>query len=699
MSGTQTDRTTLVDGLPPRLRSPEFWSRTLSELMDVLACLAVYLSNEVQPWPFYAAMGLVAVRWIFRIRLRNFWMATGYLLLLFLGTQLFSRLDMHPIIAAAHVAPIALAMMGLARGFEDLWGWRMGLGFIGLIVASALTPDFSVMILIIGFIVAGSIALSCRFLNQEFVRRGVIGTLPVGFIRSSLYQTGTLFIAALIIFPLIPRVQGRGGGFGTEGSRTGYTEEVNLNEWSRVSNRGSSAIALRIYGTDGKDPADLIPAGLLRSRVLSILADNRWDAAPVRLDTKLLANTSPTRIERLTIAREMTGPAFLPVPYGAREVAIELYGYRFRSEKTSFGEWREARSRNQRFNYIATFEHLPVLRPQDPPGPTELAVPANFQTERMRELAKRLFTGKKTVESKIAAVQGYYAREGFRAVYAEDEPEAAQVGESIGKKASDPELPPIERFLFVEKSGHCELYASAMAILLRMGGVPSRLIAGFRISRDSIGDVLTVRQSDAHAWVEAYVPGSGWLANDPTPKILRTIAVTDWLRDSYDWASAKWTQYILNYGEGESTIRDRWNSLKKIGSQIASGKNPFKAGDTETNIYLFGVLFVMGASLFSFFAIFVMRKAIRRGPVEFQLDRIRRDLVSERAKIEKIRRKIALDAPSPERFEVFAATENWLSQYEALRFGPSLDKDALTDQARTLRAARAELEANARRVA
>ncbi len=698
MSGTQTDRTYLVDGLPPRLRSPDFWSRALSELMDVLACLAVYLSNEVQPWPFYVAIAFAAVRWIFRVRLRNFWMATGYLLLIFLGTQLFSRLEMHPIIAAAHIAPIALAMMGMARGFEDLWGWRMGLGFIGLIVASALSPDFSVMILIIGFIVAGSIALSCRFLNQEFVRRGVIGTLPVGFIRSSLYQTGTLFLAALIIFPLIPRVQGRGGGFGTDGSRTGYTEEVNLNEWSRVSNRGSSATALRIYGTDGKDPADLIAAGLLRSRVLSILVDNRWDPAPVRIDTKHIPNTSPSKPERLTIVREMIGPAFLPVPYGAREVAIELYGYRFRSEKTSFGEWREARSRNQRFNYAVTFDHLPTLRPQDPPGPTELAVPANFQTERMRELAKRLFAGKKTVESKIAAIQGYFSREGFRAVYAEDEPESGQVRKNGADASEDLQLPPIERFLFVEKSGHCELFASSMAILLRLGGVPSRLIAGFRVSRDSIGDVLTVRQSDAHAWVEAYVPGSGWLANDPTPKIFRSMAVTDWLRDSYDWASAKWTQYILNYGEGENTIRDRWNSLKKIGSQVASGKNPFKTGDTETNIYLFGVLFVMGASIFSFFAIFVMRKVIRRRPNEFQLDRVRRDLVAERAKIERIRRKIALDAPSPERFEVFAATERWLAQYEALRFGPSRDKGSLADQARALRSARSELEANARRV-
>ncbi len=692
MSGTRTDFTQLVDGLPPRGRSPGFWAFALSELMDVLMCAAIYLSNEVQTWPFAAVAVLTAIRWFTSYRLRTLFIATGYLLILFLAFILFSRMEMHPITAAAHVAPIALAWMGMSHAAERLWGWRMGLGFVGLILASAVSPDFSVMILIVAFIVSGSIALSCRYLDTEFVRRGVVGTLPVGFIRTSLNQTGTLFLAALIIFPLIPRMQGRAGGFGGDTSRTGYTEEVSLSEWSRVSNRGSSATALRIYGPNGTDPHERIPAGLLRSRVLSILGERRWDPGPVRIETQMGQSEGELLPDHLTIVREMIGPAYLPVPYGSHEVSVELYGYRWRSERTRTGEWREGRSRNQRFNYLVKVGDRPKLAPQDQPTAVESAVPDVFRTERMAALAERLFQNRKTPAAKIDAIMGMFGREGFRASYAEDEAPKAENSEGQ-------ELPPIERFLFVEKSGHCELFASSMAILLRLGGIPTRLVAGFRVGRDAIGDVLTVRQSDAHAWVEAYIPGHGWTVVDPTPKTVQVLAITDWIRDSYDWASAKWTQYILNYGEGDNSLRQRWEALKKIGQQVATGKNPFKASDTEANLYLFAALFLIGTAAASSVAIFVLRRLRRSRAPAFRLDRVRRGLVIERRKIERIRRKIASAPPTPERFEIFAATENWLARYETIRFGRSADKrEILLKEVRALRSEGAQLGKEARKV-
>ena len=77
---------------------------------------------------------------------------------------------------------------------------------------------------------------------------------------------------------------------------------------------------------------------------------------------------------------------------------------------------------------------------------------------------------------------------------------------------------PIANFLFERKQGHCEYFASSMAVMLRTLGIPSRVITGFRT--DEFNDLTgsyVVRAKDAHAWVEAYFPGYGWQTFDPTP--------------------------------------------------------------------------------------------------------------------------------------------------------------------------------------
>src|SRR5262249_6923729 len=77
---------------------------------------------------------------------------------------------------------------------------------------------------------------------------------------------------------------------------------------------------------------------------------------------------------------------------------------------------------------------------------------------------------------------------------------------------------PIANFLFERKQGHCEYFASAMAVMLRTLDIPSRVVNGFRTDEfnDLTGNYV-VRAKDAHAWVEAYFPGYGWQTFDPTP--------------------------------------------------------------------------------------------------------------------------------------------------------------------------------------
>jgi len=76
----------------------------------------------------------------------------------------------------------------------------------------------------------------------------------------------------------------------------------------------------------------------------------------------------------------------------------------------------------------------------------------------------------------------------------------------------------VDNFLFVDKRGVCEQYATAHVVMLRSLGIPARLVAGYNAGEyNRLSGYYTVRASDAHAWVEVYFPGYGWVPFDPTP--------------------------------------------------------------------------------------------------------------------------------------------------------------------------------------
>ena len=77
---------------------------------------------------------------------------------------------------------------------------------------------------------------------------------------------------------------------------------------------------------------------------------------------------------------------------------------------------------------------------------------------------------------------------------------------------------PIPAFLFQDRAGYCQQFSGAMALMLRMVGIPSRVAAGFApgLPDPDTGE-FTVRDTDAHSWVEVYFPDAGWVTVDPTP--------------------------------------------------------------------------------------------------------------------------------------------------------------------------------------
>ncbi len=108
---------------------------------------------------------------------------------------------------------------------------------------------------------------------------------------------------------------------------------------------------------------------------------------------------------------------------------------------------------------------------------------------------------------------------------------------------------PIAYFLFDRKQGHCEYFASTMAILLRSIGVPSRVVNGFRGGEynDLTGQYI-IRARDAHSWVEVYLPAVGWTSFDPTPPDPGAPVTTfSRVRLYLDAAQEFWREWVINY--------------------------------------------------------------------------------------------------------------------------------------------------------
>ncbi|MCS7007959.1 MAG: transglutaminase-like domain-containing protein, partial [Gaiellaceae bacterium] len=118
------------------------------------------------------------------------------------------------------------------------------------------------------------------------------------------------------------------------------------------------------------------------------------------------------------------------------------------------------------------------------------------------ELARRVTRGAETPYAVVLALEAWFrTRGGF--VYDE-------------RPARFSTAPPLVDFVVASRRGYCQHYAGAMAVMLRLLGVPARVAVGFTSGRRS-GAVWQVTDHDAHAWVEVWFPTVGWVAFDPTP--------------------------------------------------------------------------------------------------------------------------------------------------------------------------------------
>lgn len=130
----------------------------------------------------------------------------------------------------------------------------------------------------------------------------------------------------------------------------------------------------------------------------------------------------------------------------------------------------------------------------------------------------------------------------------------------------------VDDFLFKTREGFCEHYASAFAVMMRAAGLPARVVTGYQGGElNRFGNYYIVRQSDAHAWTEVWLPGKGWVRIDPTAAVAQqriemgsplgalsgetlpgsAFSRLPWVRTAllaWDAADTYWSNWVLGYG-------------------------------------------------------------------------------------------------------------------------------------------------------
>lgn len=175
--------------------------------------------------------------------------------------------------------------------------------------------------------------------------------------------------------------------------------------------------------------------------------------------------------------------------------------------------------------------------------------------------------------------------------------------ENFSYTLETPYTPPnrdfVDFFLFDLEEGYCTYFASAMAVLLRSVGIPTRYVEGFSISRHSFdygSSAYNVRKSDAHAWVEVYFPGIGWLPFDPTPRSQQTSIEQDLNTDpTYeDYIN----DYLRDYPQiDDEALQNDNSALSNSGNSNGSSRNKIQSTILWITCLIGFILFVISLVL------------------------------------------------------------------------------------------------------
>ena len=515
--------------------------------------------------------------------LRAPWWLTVLTLCLF-GWRLYYSIDRTPLPSRWLVLGVAaVAMLGVWVEYRTLFGRQPGILLLMLFAGlkmletrshrdAAAGAFLGYFLIVTNFLYTQSIPtalLMCAALlalTTTLISFSAPSRAPRANLRTAAVLLGHAAPAALALFLLFPRVQGPLWGL----PQDAYSAMTGLSETMSPGNLASLALSDSIAFRaefEGEPPPQ--PLRYWRGPVMWDFDGRTWSAG-LPASASLVPPTGGSATHRYAVVMEPHNHHWL----FALESAASLPP---RARYTVDGQILTRMPVRARLRYEISSTIAPDPKTEEMPGLLRrgLRLPAQFNP-RSTALAMQWREAAGTDEDVLSRAIDFF-REGSY-TYTLEPP-------LLGADS-------VDEFLFSTRAGFCEHFSSAFVFLMRAAGVPARVVTGYQGGDlNPVDRIITVRQSDAHAWAEVFLPQRGWVRVDPTAAAVpgrvesglsRSVSAGEqpfilrpelqWLRGlRYQWEAAahKWNVWVLGYNPERQRdlmstigIRDAdWRSL------------------------------------------------------------------------------------------------------------------------------------------
>jgi transglutaminase-like putative cysteine protease len=445
---------------------------------------------------------------------------------------------------------LILVRLLLCRSLRDLREAGF-LSFFMLVAASTVTFSIAFLALFVAFLVLGTWMLLLHHVQAEAEAAGRGPDAPAVIAVPTLLRVGaagaavTLVIAAGLFF-LIPRVGQAMLPFRSQLTRvvTGFSDRVDLGSFGDIE--ADRTVVMRVYLPAETDDPTGLPNLRWRGVVFDHFDGRTWAAGRAGRDVERRGDggrflLAPPRGRGPIVRQEIfLEPMGTEVVFAApRPIRMYLRAGTLLLDDTGSVSVPTAAARLQ-YSVESELE-VPV-----PPGTRVAGAGATLSPgERARYLqlpplgpAVTRLAAEVTARSRdpyetASRLTAFLSSPAFR--YTLAKPETTRQ--------------PLEEFLLARRSGNCEYFAAALAVMLRTQGIPARVVGGFQRGEwNPYGGYFMVRLADAHSWVEAHFDGLGWITLDPSPRGLGEGAGAPWAAALYlDAVRMRWYRYVINW--------------------------------------------------------------------------------------------------------------------------------------------------------
>ena len=382
-----------------------------------------------------------------------------------------------------------------------------------------------------------------------------------------------VFIVALAtpLFFILPRVGGAGFGGNQGGLSTssGFSDSVKLGGVGLIQQNDEVVMRVKLEG-DPDAGGGLYFRGVAldtfdnkswsKSKKGTTIAFEKGDGDLVQID---LSAGRENRLIQTIYLEPLDTPVLFAVPQ-----AVTIQGNFPMLFKDAYGGLSYSRN-FERISYkVLSDRSLPSasqLRSDDQPYAADVKnyrdLPPVYDL-RIAQLAEKITATAKNRYDKARALESYLQN---------------NLGYTLEQKASGSE--PLADFLFNVREGHCEYFATAMAIMLRTQGIATRIVNGFHGGDyNDAADVTVVRQRNAHAWVEVYFPHENvWVPFDPTPfdgqtAVSTSTGIAGTVNKYLEAIETFWIQHFVAYDDQEqrSLVRSVRNGFVEYQAALSS---------------------------------------------------------------------------------------------------------------------------------